>query len=696
MGVMNKMRESTGVVLWILVIAFGVIFMLQDTNVFDVIGSTGNAIAQVNGSRITLDEYNGTVNARVEAYRQQTGESIPPQLLDTERDRIFEQLVDDRLREQEMNRLGIVVTDDEVRDMVLGENPHQLIKVYFSDGQGGVDRALLQNFIEDPDASQDLVRIEDYLRRERRREKLDKLIDATVRVSDEDIRDEYFRRNRRMDARYVALSYASIPDSVAEVTGGDLRDFYSDNRREFSRKRSYELEYVLGSKAASVADSAAIREELQNLRGRFQQAEDDSAFLAQHFSDRQYSDAMFRRDELDDEIAEAVFDNVEVGRVVGPIISGGQMHLVKIVSFEPADEKSIKARHILIRAPQDDEAQKSEARAEAIAVRDRIRAGEDFATVALEVSDDRASAANGGELGWFGPGRMVKPFEDAALAARPGQIVGPVETQFGFHVIEVLAVADRSVQVADFAQEIRPSVETLTRVEENLDDLLYFAEESGSFAEEATRRGLTVQTVLMEEDQEFVPGIGNSRMLLTFLQAADEGDLSPVIELNDNFLVASVSLITDEGYRPFEEVRTEIEPRVLREKKQEIQVEKIRAAKTADDLEVIGSQIGVPVRTVTAISAANPVVSGLGREPAFVGTALGLVEGEMSDVVAGQNSAFVLVVTSSVEPSPITESERSSIRQQLENQQRSQVRSRWIASLREKADITDNRRYFYQ
>ena len=58
MGVMNKMRENTGAVLWVLVIAFGVIFMLQDTNVFDVIGATGNAIAQVNGSRISLDEFN--------------------------------------------------------------------------------------------------------------------------------------------------------------------------------------------------------------------------------------------------------------------------------------------------------------------------------------------------------------------------------------------------------------------------------------------------------------------------------------------------------------------------------------------------------------------------------------------------------------------------------------------------------------
>ncbi|MDX1429424.1 MAG: SurA N-terminal domain-containing protein, partial [Rhodothermales bacterium] len=121
------MRDNTGAVLWILVVAFGIIFMLQDTNVFDVIGTTGNVIGKVNGQDITLEEYNNYVNNQIEAYRQRTGESIPPQILDSERERVFNELVDDRLREQEMNRLGIEVTDDEVRQMVLGDEPHQII-----------------------------------------------------------------------------------------------------------------------------------------------------------------------------------------------------------------------------------------------------------------------------------------------------------------------------------------------------------------------------------------------------------------------------------------------------------------------------------------------------------------------------------------------------------------------------------------
>lgn len=84
-----------------------------------------------------------------------------------------------------------------------------------------------------------------------------------------------------------------------------------------------------------------------------------------------------------------------------------------------------------------DEEDVAEARAEAERVLAEIRAGKDFAAAAKQYSDD-GSAENGGDLGWFGEGQMVEPFEEAAFAAEPGELVGPVETPFGFHVLQVI------------------------------------------------------------------------------------------------------------------------------------------------------------------------------------------------------------------------------------------------------------------
>jgi len=98
------------------------------------------------------------------------------------------------------------------------------------------------------------------------------------------------------------------------------------------------------------------------------------------------------------------------------------------------------ARHILVKVPDGaTEEQKTEASSKIGFALERVKKGEDFAKVARETSDD-TSAAEGGDLGCFQKGRMVKPFEDAAFALAPGEISGVVTTQYGFHVIKLEAI----------------------------------------------------------------------------------------------------------------------------------------------------------------------------------------------------------------------------------------------------------------
>ena len=135
-------------------------------------------------------------------------------------------------------------------------------------------------------------------------------------------------------------------------------------------------------------------------------------------------------------------------------------------------------------------------------------------------------------------------------------MVGPVKTDFGYHLIEVTARAEIEAKIADFALSMRPSVGTLNKVQEELDDLLYFSSESGDFEAEAGRRSFAVQSVQIEHEQNFIPGIGNSRPLMNFLETASAGDLSEVIELDNQFIAVAVTEIQPEGVRPFEDVRS--------------------------------------------------------------------------------------------------------------------------------------------
>jgi len=114
----------------------------------------------------------------------------------------------------------------------------------------------------------------------------------------------------------------------------------------------------------------------------------------------------------------------------------------------------VKARHILIKIDAGaSEEEKKKAQEQAGDILKKIKAGDDFAKLASEFSDDNVSKTNGGDLGFFARGSMVKPFEDAAFALKPGEISDIVETRFGYHIIKVDEKKDAEIEPFDTVKE---------------------------------------------------------------------------------------------------------------------------------------------------------------------------------------------------------------------------------------------------
>lgn len=692
MGVMNSLRERAGgIVVVILALSFGVLWMLQDTGVFDTVGSgqAGGNILMVNGMGVSADEFNQAVQQQVSQYEAQTGRAVTPQVQEQAREQAYNSLVNDRLIQQEMDRMNITVTDDELVDMAYGPNPHPIIRSYFGDSTGQVDRQLLDSFFSNPEATQDKVQLENFLRAQRRQQKLTNLLGATVHVSEEDVLDAYRRRNRSVDVQYVALPYAQARDSVA-VTDADLRDYYDENREDYAREKMYTISYATVPKVATAADSTRVQEELESLRSDFEAAENDSLFMARNASSQPYNSTYYTASDLEDEVATAVFADPTPGRVVGPLFAGARAHLIKIQDVRPTEGTYVRARHILFQGPDADALV-----AQAETVQDSLQNGADFAALARSLSQDRASAAQGGDLGWFGEGQMVEPFTEAAFDASVGEVVGPVETQFGQHLIEVTARADREVRLADFTLSMRPSPSTLDDAENRLRDVAYYADDSGDFAGEAEQEGLQARQMQVEAGQTNIPGLGSSPAIARFLDGAREGAISDVIELDDRFVVVQLTDVVDAGYRPFDEVQNELRPRVVLERRRASTTQRMEEAMQGGaTLQQLASALGTTVRTQQDLSYSTRSVPGVGSDPRFVGTAMGLQSDQTSRVVGGANAAYVMRVTGVDEPAPLGESEREQLRTQLMQQRRSQVLQAWISSLRDEADIQDNRAQF--
>lgn len=164
----------------------------------------------------------------------------------------------------------------------------------------------------------------------------------------------------------------------------------------------------------------------------------------------------FQRDNL---LAQAMFENLQASAKVD------EAAVEKYYNEHKNEFEVLKARHILIRVkgapmqavPGKPELTDEEALAKAQAIRKRLEAGEDFAKLAQAESDDTGSGAQGGELGEFKRGMMLPPFEQAAFAAKVGEVTEPVKSPLGYHLIKVESHAVKTLA------EVRPDIEKKLR-----------------------------------------------------------------------------------------------------------------------------------------------------------------------------------------------------------------------------------------
>jgi peptidyl-prolyl cis-trans isomerase SurA len=147
------------------------------------------------------------------------------------------------------------------------------------------------------------------------------------------------------------------------------------------------------------------------------------------------------------------------GEVADPIRSPSGFHIIKMLEIKGLDNHIItntKVRHILIKTNElvDDE----EARKRLLALKARIADGDDFAALARAHSDDKGSALKGGSLDWVGPGDVVKPFEEAMERLNINEISEPVQTQFGWHLIQVLDRKNKDNTAEQKKNQVRDAI----------------------------------------------------------------------------------------------------------------------------------------------------------------------------------------------------------------------------------------------
>src|SRR5690606_20290970 len=280
--------------------------------------------------------------------------------------------------------------------------------------------------------------------------KYENMMIKTDHVTTAEAEQEYHTQNDVAEVKYLFAPFYAVGDSAATPTDKDLREYYNKNKEKYKTELAASLNYVTFPVVASAADSAEIRDHMQQLANDFRTAENDSLFAVSN-SDAPNPFARYTPNNLPAYINP---DSLIEGKVIGPFVDGNVYRVAKISSVGEDTIYNARARHILVKWTDETAAAKQTARTKAEATLREIRNGADFATKAREISEDPQSAARGGDLGWFVTGDMVKPFQDAVFGAtRPGLISRLIETEFGYHIIDVTNVKDNTAYWIGILQE---------------------------------------------------------------------------------------------------------------------------------------------------------------------------------------------------------------------------------------------------
>lgn len=539
MGVMEKMRKGTGVILWILIFSFGLLWMLADTNFFDVLQRGPQSLGAVNGESISLEEYNNRMSYYTRQYSQQTGKSMTPEVRAKYQEQAWNDLVNTKLIQQKMDDLGIKVTDQEVVNMITGPNPDPFIRQQFGKEDGSIDRAALQQAINAPENKQLWIQIEQQMRQKRRQQKMSNYLQSSMEVSDHEVEQEYIRRNTSADVSYVRFPYAEVPESEISVSESELKDYYNSHTEKYKRKESYRFKYVSFDKTPTKKDTARTIKEIKDLRSEFAKAENDSLFLNRYQSTTPYSAEMVQKSEVR-ELFKPVLQ-VDEGEVTNMIKDQGRLYLLKKLE-ETADQ----VRFVVF---------SMDIKADPIATIDkRAQAADDFSYYAkesgfeteaerrsLEVKEAFATKGNNFISG-IGQSRQILNFLEHS---EKGAISNPIELPGQFVVIHLTEITPAGTRpFEEVREQIRTVVLNNKRKQQVLDRANKLSSQNTKMAALAEAAGKELNTAeSLTKDAVTIPNAGREPKVVGAIFGLEEGERSSAIEGTSAAFVVRVNTL---------------------------------------------------------------------------------------------------------------------------------------------------------
>jgi len=610
MGLMTTMRKRMHIVLW------GLLFMFLLSMTIgglvggaDIVGhllgrvNPATTIARINDRDISPDLYQNLVNQEIEKVRS-SGQELKEFHFQRARSTAWDNLLQDVLVTQEVNRLGLAASDEEVLFHLENEPPSFLQQnpTFQTDGQ--FDKEKYLKALASPEGDE-WVPIESFLKNTYIPNfKLQQFLDQSIIIKEDDIKTEFKKRNIKYSINAIHIPNDAIISSISNPSDDELLLNYNDSKDDFKHGELRNILYCYWKKEPSQEDS------------------------------------------------------------------------IKIKSL--ANELTVRARN-----------------------------GEDFSNLANEFSQDpgNQTSKNGGDLGWFKRGRMVKPFEEAAFKAKKGSITDPIKSRFGYHIINVLDKRknkndEDEVLASHILLKIETSATSLSNLKRDATLFSYDAQDIGFKAAIDTNKIEYFEQKGLDESSFSIQRLGSFRNAVQFAFQNDINSVSSILENDQYYAVFKVESIIPPGFKAFEDVKNQLLSKARKNLEKEATLQKANTLLleiTADEKSLLDAKVDEKINVIKKeTKTISQGFSSIGKSNYINGA---LLSGSLGKIIGPLETprGHALIEILEISPYDSTEFEvqRETLKKNLFNQNQRQVFDSWLDDLKNKAVITDNRKYYY-
>jgi peptidyl-prolyl cis-trans isomerase D len=712
MQIIQGIREK-GAAIVIVVISLSLIgFILMDAkqgsnNMFR---SASGSIGKVNGKSIELEEFNKKVRVIEAQEEQQSGAKVTASRSAQIREQVWNQLSVESIFYSEAAKLGIDFTSKELNAILTSNDPSNPLlqdKQMIDSATGLLDMSKVSQAISNikkmKGERRDMIdaQVIEPQKIASVSTKYLALLNASTYypawMEEKDIAETKGFAN----ISYVAIPYNTISDSTIKVSDNEIEKYVQKNKSLFKQEAGRLISYVTFSQLPSSADSARTKSVVESLKNDFINETNVKSFLARNTSTIDFDTAFQSKSKINSIAIDTIL-KLGVGSVYGPYVDKNNYVLAKYIATKMFPD-SVKARHILIGTvnPQTGEPimEDSIAHKRADSLFAAIKAGADFTSLVKQFSTDEGSKDKGGEYEKIYYGQMVPEFNEFVFS-KPVGSRDVVKTQFGYHIIEVLNQKGLAptYKIGFMAKEILASEETVNKA--SLDATKLSAEKNQkNFDAYIKKNGLSKISnpgLIKENDAAVGPQLQDARQLVRWIFGAKQGDVSEPYSIGDQFVVAVLDKIQEEGTQDVTTARPMAEGVIRDQKKAEEITKKLSGKTTLESVATVYNKQVLTAGEDSSLTFKAQEIKGLGFEPKLIGASFNKANmNKVSEPIAGKTGVYVFKLNSISNKAANTAEETQQFRTQQISTLRSQVSMNWFEGLRKKATIKDNRSKFY-